>query len=196
MKMHMRLSLVSGPAAAVTLTEAKAHVRFDSDAEDSTLQIYLDTAIAELDGQDGLLRRSIGVQTWKATAHEFPCWDILEIPLPPLQSVTHIKYRDLDGALQTFDAANYEVVIDGFVGYVKLKPTASWPATQETETAIEITFVAGYDEVPGPLKSAILLRFGELFHGRGDVDGELASAGAMHSNEKAIQRLISRYKVW
>lgn len=187
----MRLSLISGPAAAVTLAEAKAHLRFDSTAEDTLLQLYLNNAIAEFDARTGLLNRAIGVQVWKLTLREFPALDHYPLPFPPLRSITHVKYYDLSNTQQTFSASQYVAITDDIQGSIELTPLAGWPSTYDRYDAVEIQFECGYVSAPEPIKAAILLRTAELFANRGDNAGP-----ATPYISDTIKRLVSPYKVW
>jgi uncharacterized phiE125 gp8 family phage protein len=179
------LTLVT-PAAAtpVTLTEARAHCRADS-ADDTMLQIYLDAAVAHVDGAEGVLGRCLVTQTWDYSLDCFP--EEITVPLPTLQSVTSVKYYDVDGVEQTITSSNY------IVAGQRIAPieTFDWPDIDtERPYPITVRFVAGYGdaaEVPAAIKAAILLLTGDLYANR-EAGGE-----AVVENP-ATKRLLGPFK--
>jgi uncharacterized phiE125 gp8 family phage protein len=186
----MLLTLITPPAELpVTLTEAKAHLRVEHTEENALITNLIKAATAEIDGRDGFLRRALVNQTWELGLYWFPTCVRIELPMPPLVSVTHVKYYDADNVEQTFSADNYEVVANAPQGYIALKQGASWPATYQREQAITIRFVAGYGAdstyIPENVRAAMLLRIGELYANRGDDDDQDMGPSA------AVRRLLS-----
>lgn len=100
-----------------------------------------------------------------------PCGWCLELPKPPLQSVTWVKYIDPSGVLQTWDASNYDVDHPSTEkaprGRIIPKYGVCWPQTQCVWNAFQVRFVAGYglsgQFVPALLKQAMLLDIGTMF---------------------------------
>jgi len=182
--------------------EVKTHLRLDSEDERPRVDTVL--VPAAKDWCEGFTNRALISQTWKLYLDHFPgaghfggccsvAWDRsvmlgltsgqrqpIEIPKPPLRSITHIKYYDADGVLQTWSSANYE--IDPPIAATPLyEPTCqpyrvwpaygqSYPATQPRRNAVEIQFVCGYGtnpaDVPGKLRAAMLLMVAEQFERR------------------------------
>lgn len=193
----MLLTRTTTPAEFLSLAELKQHLRIDHAYEDATVDLYRFVAMQALDGRDGYLNRAVCTQTWQWELPEFPYGRELHFPLPPLQSVTSIQYYDADNALQTFDAANYLVHSSAHVGYVKLIPSAAWPATYERDNAVKVTFVAGYGaprDVPHPIKAAAKLLAARLYANRGDGDDSKNADGdrAMVETER---RLLAPYRL-
>jgi uncharacterized phiE125 gp8 family phage protein len=177
----MLLSLATPPAAyPVTVAEAKAHLRIEHALDDTYIETLIKAVTAELDGRQGLLRRALITQTWDYSLPWFPVVRRICVPMPPLQSVTSVKYFDADNVEQTFSSDNYEIIAQDEQGYIALKQSASWPSTYEREAAVTIRFVAGYgadgSAVPANVRAAMLLRIGELYANRGDeaVSGDMS----------------------
>jgi uncharacterized phiE125 gp8 family phage protein len=177
----MLLSLATPPAAyPVTVAEAKAHLRIEHALDDTYIETLVKAVTAELDGRQGLLRRALITQTWDYSLPWFPVVRRICVPMPPLQSITSVKYFDADNVEQTFSSDNYEIVTQDEQGYIALKQDASWPGTYEREAAVTIRFVAGYgvdgSAVPANVRAAMLLRIGELYANRGDeaVSGDMS----------------------
>ena len=110
---------------------------------------------------EGYQNRALCTQTWELVLDDWPRGDYVDIPLPPLQSVTDIKYKDNAGTETTWAATDYIVDTDSFVGRVALAYGCSWPNTiLYSVGGIRIRFVAGYGTaayVPQVVKQAILL---------------------------------------
>lgn len=157
----MRVSLTTPPAVtAVSLDEAKEHLRVTHASHDALITDLLADAITRLDGRRGVLGRALITQKWAWKIDRFPigCMSIA-VPFPPLQSVESIVYLDEEGAEQTLESAKYTVVTDEEPGLIQLALDEVWPSTQDVPGAITIAFTAGYGEnpsdVPGPIRRAI-----------------------------------------
>lgn len=186
----MALKLITAPATnPIDSATAKAHLRVIGSSEDSLITVYTDAATAALDGPNGLLGRALVTQTWEYVLDSFPSAEI-EIPLPPLQTVTFIKYLDAAGVEQTLSSARYSVDTASDPGWVVVDQDG-WPATFDTANAVTIRFVAGYGAaaaVPAPLRSAILLHVGDLFENR-----QIGAEKQLFSND-AYDRLTYPYR--
>jgi uncharacterized phiE125 gp8 family phage protein len=186
----MSLKLITAPAEnPVDSATVKAHLRVIGSSEDSLIAIYTSAATSALDGPTGLLGRALVTQTWEYVLDSFPS-EWIELPLPPLQSVTSIKYIDTAGVEQTLSSARYTVDSASDPGGVVVDADG-WPETYDTANAVVIRFVCGYgaaSAVPAPLKSAVLLHAGDLFENR-----QIGSEKQLFSNE-AYDRLTYPYR--
>lgn len=170
-----RLVVATAPATEpVTLAELKAHLRIDTEAEDAPLAALLATARGTLESITG---RSFVQTEWVAYYDAWPLAGTylgapqareIELPKAPLLSVastvvSHVKYLDTDGNLQTLSAADYTVepgLSANWFGRIWLKPAASIPTIGEFPGALRVTFYAGYGAaaaVPEEIKTAIKL---------------------------------------
>jgi uncharacterized phiE125 gp8 family phage protein len=186
----MALRRIVAPAETpVTLAEAKAHLRMIHANDDAIITLYLEAAVANLDGKAGLLGRSLVTQTWELVYDTFPCGPI-ELPLGPLQSIVSVKYFDVDGAEQTLDPAGYAVDTASDPGW--LSPVDSWPATYAMVNAVVIRFVAGYGAataVPAAIKAGILLMVADMYENR-----EASVIGVTRVDNPAVDRLLFPYR--
>ncbi len=123
---------------------------------------------------EGYQNRALCTQTWELVLDDWPSDDYLEIPLPPLQSITDIKYKDTSGVESTLAATNYITDIDSFLGRVVLAYGCSWPSVDLYPAGgIRIKFVAGYGlaaDVPQTTKQALLLLIGFWYANRESVN--------------------------
>lgn len=184
----MILKQTAAPASEpVTTDEAKSHVRVDI-SDDDTL---IDSLIASArDTIEKLARRALITQTWRLSLDNWPDGDAIELPRPPLQSVSSITYTESDGTVNTWDTSGYIVDTDSEPGRVVLAYGESWPSvTLYPAAAIKITFVAGYGDeagdVPEPWKQAIKLLVAHWYENR-----EPIQAGKMEQIPFAVDSLI------
>jgi len=173
----MALKIAVVPAdEPVTVAEAKEHCRVDVTTDDATIQGFIETAreVVEV-----AMRQALVTQTWDLYLDSFPGTDYLELPLPPLQSVTYVKYTTKAGVLTTFDSASYMVDTYSQPGRIRLKDTYSWPSDElQIVNGVNVRFVCGYGEgvdVPRKLRLAILLLVGHWYENREAV----ATSGAV-----------------
>jgi len=137
------------PAEPLTLTEAKAHLRVDATTDDTliTALIVVARQYAEL-----LTGRAFVQRTLELLLPAFPLGrEEIELPMPPLQSVTSITYIDGDGTTQTVAAADYQVDIYRAPGLVKPAYGDFWPTlTRGDFNSVAIRYVAGYTPSGSP----------------------------------------------
>ena len=137
----MTLKLISGPAAEpVTLVEAKAHLRIETSDDNTLIDSLIKAARAHIDGADGWLGRALMYQTYDLSVDNL-CIPI-RLPLPPLVSVTSVKYLDTAGDEQTLAASLYRVVDRGsWPSFIEPDANAVWPATLGVSAAVTVRFI-------------------------------------------------------
>lgn len=173
----MGLTLVTAPESEpIEVDEAKHQVSQDEsiEADDDTFEgVWIPAARERC---EGATERQLITATWDLLLPCFPCGPI-ELPRPPLQSVTSVKYIDTNGDLQTWASSNYHV--DTPVGPKckrgRILPVygVTWPSTRSQFNAVQVRFVAGYGtagtDVPARLRQAMLLDIGSMFVHRENV---------------------------
>lgn len=181
----MERSLITAPAAEpITTAEAKSHARVDHSTDDTLIGTYITAAREDA---ETFTRRALVTQTWDVYLERFPCWeeDAIELPLPPVQSLTYIKYLDADNVLQTLSTDVYELVTSsgptpGFA-LVVLKPSQSWPSTREHPHAVTVRQVCGYGNaaaVPQKIKLALQMHVAESYNQREETEAGTSIARA------------------
>jgi len=165
----------------VTLEEMKAHLCITEDFQDELLRSYLEAAT---DWAREATRRAIAERSYLITRDRFPQqrWDL---PLGHIQSITSVKYIDVDGLLQTWGGSPLPYEVDLATDHnprLRPKENESWPSTGNFLSAAQVTVVAGWNQgdVPFTVRSAILLKCGELSEARapGDPEGDAVAAAA------------------
>lgn len=167
----MSLILVTAPATEpISLDEVKSHLRVTSDQDDLLLDGLIRAARQHVEGRDGWLGRTLVTQTWDLKLERFPsgedfpndAWPravAIRVPLPPLQTITSVKYLDTAGVEQTITSTEYVVHVSEEPGLIVPAYGKTWPSIRLEPGAVRIRFVAGYgataDLVPEPLKLAL-----------------------------------------
>ena len=169
----MGLVLVTEPVSEpVVATELIDHLRLDEPVVDDAYIASLGQSAREV--AETFTRRAFVTQTWDYLLDEFPTCHggIITLPLPPLQSVTSVKYLDLAGVEQTLATTEYLVDTKGVRGRIAPAYGKSWPSTRTQMNAVTIRFVCGYGDaskVPQGIKDAILLMVGGGYEHRESI---------------------------
>lgn len=176
----MGLSLVTAAATTpITTAEAKKQAGIDFSDDDTFVDGLVAAAVRYCEGVNDV---AMVTQTWKLFLDRFPCDRLIELPKPPLASITHVKYYDSANALQTWSSALYEVSATDMPGRLSPVWGESWPGTYDRINAVEIQFVCGYgaaSAVPQSYKLALALLVGHWYRNReavGQVGDRIALA--------------------
>lgn len=87
---------------------------------------------------------------------------LLNLPLPPAQSITSVKYYDPDDTLQTMSSGDYELLVSTRgPGRIQWKADYSFPnINTDRVDPVEVTCVTGFgdaDTIPAEAKMAVKL---------------------------------------
>ena len=132
---------------------AKRHLNVTSSDHDTLIDEYV-TAARDI-FQD-VTHRALLTQTIE---YSFECWPsgrVLELPRPPLQSVTSVTYTDTDGNSQTLATTEYAVDTRAVVGRIVLGKDKTWPSLDEIANAVIVKYVAGYGDAATDVPHTIL----------------------------------------
>ena len=163
------LTLVTAPEVEpVSLTDAKLHLRVDVSDDDDLITALVQ---ATREQAEAFTRRALITQTWELVLDAFPSSSTIAVPLPPLQSVSSIKYKVDGGTEYTFSSDSYVVDTDSEPGRIVLEDGAAWPGdTLYEAAAVRVRFVAGYGEaasdVPESIRAGMKLLLGHFYENR------------------------------
>lgn len=171
------LTVVTPQSSAVQLIgtqDMKNFLRVDISTDDSLIDEFIKTA-QEVVAQ--YLNRSILTTTYDLTmdnfggdstlensisegVHELPKYmlqgglEVVDLPAPPIVSVTSIKTYSRDNTESVFSSASYRLDASG---RIYLNEGYNWPTELRDHNAVVIRFIAGYGYtgVPLPIKQAI-----------------------------------------
>jgi uncharacterized phiE125 gp8 family phage protein len=155
--LNYSLNRSSEPAVEpVELSAVKSALRITGNASDDELSSLVSVArrVVERDS-----RRSLITQTWQLKLDAWPLAGI-RLLMPPVQSVSSIKYVDTGGTTQTWSSDEYDVFTDDEPGLVLLGYQKTWPTLRGDRRGITVEYVAGYGDtaasVPEALQRAII----------------------------------------
>ncbi|MGL6349727.1 MAG: head-tail connector protein [Aeromonas sp.] len=161
-------TLVTPPASEpVSLDQAKLFMRIDGSAEDSLIALLIASARRAV---ENYIMRSVMPQTWKLQLDAFQYSDPdpigyhiaarttfneseIELPRGPVVSITSLRTFNTANAASTVSAASYALIDSRVV----LNDGFTWPTGLRDEGAVEVTYVAGYTNVPEDIKQAIMM---------------------------------------
>lgn len=163
-----KLKLITPPVLEpLTTAEAKAHLRVDFSDDDTVIDGYVKAA---REMAEAYTWRAFLTQTWDLFLDQFPCGDRLNLPRPPLQSVTGVYYTPEGAAEQTWASSNYHVDTYGEPGGVVLRTGYTWPSdTLQSVNGVRVRFVAGWTAanlLPVSLVQGVKLVLGHFYENR------------------------------
>lgn len=144
----------------------KAHSHIDTSDDDAKIAALISAATEDT---QSFLWRQLCTATFTLTLDRFPWSDYIDLPRPPLQSVTHVKYYDLSNNLQTLSSSDYEVDTSTEPGRIYIDRSTGWPSVYDRRNAVEIRFVAGYgaaSAVPEMIRQSIFLKAAHWYENR------------------------------
>lgn len=181
----------------ISVAELKKHSRVTSNAEDDLCEQMIGAATEWCETYSN---RVFITQTWDLCLDTgFPCNEI-SLPKSPLQSITHIKYVDDQGVLQTLDPSLYQVSTKGIVGRIAPAYEQIWPTVRPVLDAVQIRAVCGFSDdpevVPKRIRQAIYLLAAHLYQNReGVVIGSGISADEVPFGIKSLLMGRKLFKV-
>lgn len=136
--------------------------------------------------------RAFITQTWELALDVFSA--AIEIPKPPVASITSIKYLDTAGIEQTLASTEYSLDDYSQPAWVTLAYGKSWPDIRDVSNAVKVRYVAGYGAaaaVPAPIKNAIALIAGQALRGQPGLETGLYPG----SVPNAAKELLEPYRI-
>jgi uncharacterized phiE125 gp8 family phage protein len=186
-----KLVLKTGPATtAISLAEAKAFLRVDSDYDDDDSYITSLIGVAT-NVVEQFTRRRLITQTYNIYYDEFPPY--MDLQVGNVASVTHVKYYDTDNTLQTLDTSQYDVDIRVKPGRIYQAEDGNFPDTYERANSVEVEFVVGSaaSDVEDAIKQGMFIVIGRYYENRQDVvTGTIASELPL-----MVEHLLTPYRL-
>jgi uncharacterized phiE125 gp8 family phage protein len=167
----MALTVTTGPTVEpVTLAEAKRHMNISTTADDT----YITALIKRVRwyGEEVRAWRTFINTTYMLRLDAFPASNgVIELPRPPLSSVTSIAYDDAADDEQTLvEDTDYRVDAYTEPGRVTVEYGKNWPTTYPQTGAVRIAFIGGYGaadtDVPDHIKQAMLFTVAHWYEAR------------------------------
>lgn len=154
---------------ALTIKEAKDHLRVPGNADDVYIAGLVQTAIKNVEHRTGFKLMS---QTVEMRLNGFPSRKTLSLETGKVTAVTSVKYDDTDDTEQTWAGTNYWEDLLSKEASITHKSTV-WPNTERGKpSSVRIRFVAGWTDhhdIPDHFKTAIKLLVGTWYNNREEV---------------------------
>lgn len=185
----------SNDSPAISTADMKTFLRVDTDADDAVIAAYVSTAteavkqhlrlavltetfVFKADGfsvagaDDRMLSLGPGVHT-ASVPYILGGGETLDVPFPPLQSVTSIVTYDRGNNASTFSNTKYQVDLQS--GRIYLNEGEVWPSDLRAQDAVQVTYVAGYGSgsIPDPILQAIRSYVEQLYDGCEGMTAEI-----------------------
>ena len=185
----------SNDSPAISTADMKTFLRVDTDADDAVIAAYISTAteavkqylrlavltetfVFKADGfgvagaDDRLLSLGPGVHT-ASVPYILGGGETLDVPFPPLQSVTSIVTYDRGNNASTYSNTKYQVDLQS--GRIYLNEGEVWPSDLRAQDAVQVTYVAGYGSgsIPDPILQAIRSYVEQLYDGCEGMTAEI-----------------------
>jgi len=179
----------------VSLSEAKAHLRVDGTDEDVYISACITAARTRLEHET---RRAFIRQEWQAEiTGVISCALPVELPRPRLiqgEPIT-LEFRDTAGEWQQSSDLMVGKTREPALLWITATPSTIAAPLSDQDAVWRVTYLAGYGEtaadVPGPLRSAIMLLTAHLFERREAV----VSGTIIAEVPKSIDWLVDPYRV-
>jgi len=192
----------------ITLAEAKAYLRVDSSGDDALITSLIVSArkLCEEHMQRAIMSQTLQLFLDNLDDIDEPLWEgmrtgpylnyyknYIDLPMPPVTSVTHVKTYDDEDTATTFASTKYYVDNAKEPARIVLRTGETFPTSLRVANAIEVKYIVGYasaSAVPEPIKFAIYQVLTYLYEHRGDMYEGKTSLPA------TAGRLLSPYVVY
>lgn len=167
----MALVYRSGPAVEpVSLSEAKAHLRLETAADDALVTSLIITSRLHVEAALGL---ALTAQDWTLVLDVWPATGVVTIPMRPVMAVTAVRVRATDGSPSVVSPSSY--FIDGAGVPPRVVPTSgALPNPGRAAAGIEIDITAGFGttaaSVPEPIRHALKLLVAHWYEHRDPIE--------------------------
>lgn len=189
----MGLKLITAPAAEpITAADILTRIGVRSgDVLTADLEALITSARQWVEEYTG---RALIRQTWELALDAFPA-SAIQLPRPPVSSITSVTYADSAGVVQTLDPSGYSLDDYSLVNWLLPAYGASWPGTADAANAVKIRYVAGYgatgSDVPAPIVNAITLIVGQSYRAQPGLETGLYPA----SIPNAAKELLTPFRL-
>lgn len=204
------LTIVTDVASEpLTVSEVKDYIRVDDNIDDTVITNMIKSARIWVENYTNrsLLNRTLKYSIDYIDEIDQNLWEgwrtgpdmslrqrFIQLPRPPVVSVTSIKSYADDDTETTFNSSKYYVDNAREPARIVLRNGETWPTALRVANAIEVTYVSGYgvnrSDVPEALIQGILQTIAYYYENRGDVYDR-----PQNFAPKTLKFLLDPYKV-
>ena len=180
----------AGGTGIITTSEAKAHLKVDTTADDTLIGNLIAAAVQSAEAFTNRF-----FLTTQIIQYGDKWEDISYLFKSKVSLVVDVKYYDKDNSLQTLSTDIWLSDIKHQPARIGLKPDKDFPQLAHRINAVEAKYKVGYGDtagdVPQGIKQAVLLTIGNWYQNRQEVIvGRIAT-----ELPKSAQYLLEQYKV-
>lgn len=174
---------------AVSFSETVEYLRLDEQVDTRVIKnlILASTNFVENYTGRALINRTLKMSIDNVEEIDVPLWEgtrigpditirkrYIELPRPPVSSVSSVKYYDDSDTESTFASSKYYVDTQREPARIILRNGESFPTALRVGNAVEITYIAGYGatgaSVPEALRLAMLQYITFNYEHRGELE--------------------------
>jgi len=148
---------VTAPAnLPISVDDVKSALRVDGDDKDGEIERLIKAAVDHYEGWSGVLGIAIVEQTWRQEFGRFE--DKMCLKVGPVSSIASVRYRNDQGQISTVSSDSYTLKHDGGgQAYARFDRGFTAPVDLYEDAPVSIEYVAGWEEVPADIQTAIIL---------------------------------------
>ena len=180
----MITSRVVAGACALSLDDAKEHLRVGGTDEDALITSFAQAAHNVVSEAIG---RVLTEETW--TVSVAAASGDLVLPVRPVLTVESIAYFDADDAPQSATVSDFYLFRHPDRPRLRPKDGKAWPSARRRDDAITVTITVGMSEVPAELISVMKLLVGHWYDNR-----ESASEKTLTEAPQAVQMILDLHR--
>jgi uncharacterized phiE125 gp8 family phage protein len=176
-------------AEPITLADAKAHMRIDSDAEDALITGLIRVARVHLEAVTG---HALMEQGFRLVLSDWPREHRILIRKAPVMRIDAVTLFDADGMAQETNPLSVGLDMTRRPARLSVRHLGSGPIID----GIEIDFTAGFgasgNDVPDTLRRAMLLHVAQMYEFRGAISLAQQPAAVPQGYERLIAPFMRR----
>ena len=189
MNPNWTLARTSSPSGlAVSLQEAKKHLRISGPSQDDELLLLIEASTERLERD---INRGLLQATWQQAMYSFPKnGDKIDIMMGATTTVSSITYIDTDGVTQTLDPTLWSFSLERSCVF---STSQEWPCVNQESVSdkVFVNFTCGQADggcLPRLYKQAILLEVGRAYFDPAQENGVNTNDG--RSYEAIVIKLL------
>ena len=179
---------------ALTVTEVNDHLKTDFTTIESDPYLAMLVKAVETFGED-FTKRTFTQKTYRLYANSWAA--IFLLRRAPLIKMEDVKYLDVSNAEITVASSNYYTSFSSMFASLIFESSFDCPTLSDRFQAVRIRFNAGYgidnENIPKPLKAAMLNHLAELYANRGDCKGSATPDFMLNNLPDSSRLLYSNY---
>ncbi|WP_114390241.1 head-tail connector protein [Notoacmeibacter marinus] len=180
----MALFRTAGPEPEpISLADAKAHLRVDHDTEDELIAALIVMAREVTERRCSLV---LGRQNWRLTCDAVCTAEPTLLPLQPVRAIDAVTVYDEFGVARALDVESYRLCGNRRPASVAFR---TLPTAVDMENGVEIDIAAGFDadDIPAPLRQAMMLLIGQGYETRGGFSASEQPVAVPQGYEVLVQ---------